>query len=221
MWKYFKIQPFEDLLASAKLYLCQVSRFTDEAEARMNRFQLAAMEERTQNNPDLALSLRCFHEAIRQRSWVSCFSVADFEDKYMWKTFCPNSEGVAIKTTFRKLKAALNNTGRMEPDLSVAVVRYEETAYRPSKIGYLLFQKLPCFAEEKELRLCICRPEEEFDAAQCGKESIRVPILLRPLLGEIRVHPSASDSFFNDVRRLVSRHLPDRQSRVKWSVFRK
>jgi hypothetical protein len=221
VWKYYKAPFFEDLLQSGELFLCQVSRFTDKAEARMNDFQLAAMEGMYKDNPEMLVALRAFHESIRQRAWVTCFSLADFEAAHMWKRFCDDSEGVAIRTTFQHLKLALPESGPLASEAYPASVRYEQTPYMPWRIGYLLFQKLTCYSDERELRLCICRPEDQFHADKCMIESIRLPVNLRRLIHRIYVHPAAPDSYFQRVRSLTAKHLPDREKRVRWSTLRK
>jgi hypothetical protein len=221
IWKYYQAPYFEDLLKSGELYLCQVSRFPDNAEARMNDFQLAAMEGVFKDNPEMLGDLRAFHESIRQRSWVTCFSLADFEAAHMWRRFCGESEGVAIRTTFQNLLLALSESGPLASEVYPASVRYGETPYMPTKIGYLLFQKLPCYSDERELRLCICRPEEQFHANKCTRESIPLRVNLRRLIHHIHVHPAAPDSYLQKVRSLAAKYLPDREKRVRWSILRK
>ena len=221
VWKYYKPPFFEKLLQSGELYLCQVSRFTDKAEARMNDFQLAAMEGMYKDTPETLVALRAFHESIRQRSWVTCFSIADYEAAHMWKTFCDDSEGVAIRTTFQNLRLALHESGPLASEVYPASVRYEQIPYMPWKIGYLLFQKLPCYSDERELRLCISRPEEQFQADKCTIEGIPLRVNLRRLIHRIYVHPTAPDSYFRKVRSLTAKHLPDREKQVRWSTLRK
>ena len=178
----------------------------------MNRFQLASMDEEYGSDPETLINFKNFHEHIRQRSWVTCFSVADFEAVHMWTRFCGELEGVAVKTTFRNLLLAFSTDNPLIKEICPALVRYEETGYMPWKIGYLLFQKLPCFSDERELRLCICRPEEQLRADNCTRESIPFPVRLRPLIHQIRVHPAASNSYFQEVHKLVARYLPNRES---------
>ncbi len=220
VWKYYKAPYFEDILQSGELYLCQVSSFPDQAEARMNDSQLAAMQGMYKDNPEMLVALRAFHESIRQRSWVTCFSVADFEADHMWRRFCGDSEGVAIRTTFQNLLLALPESGPLAAEVYPASVRYEQTPYMPNKIGYLLFQKLPCYSDERELRLCICRPEEQFQADKCTIKRIRLPVNLRRLIHRIYVHPAAPDYYFRKVRSLTAKHLTDREKQVRWSTLR-
>jgi hypothetical protein len=221
VWKYYRPQHFQDLLDSATLYFCQVSRFTDEAEARMNRFQSDSMERYLRDNPDTLSALKSFHERVRSRSWVTCPSVAHHEAAHMWPRFCGPTEGVAIKTNLRSLQMALPQGGPLAGRVYPSLVRYAETDYMPWKIGYLLFQKLPCYDDEQELRLCISRPEEQIASANCSTESVPVPIHMRHLIHEIRVHPQAPNSYFRKILSLIGKYLPDRQNRVRWSVLRK
>ena len=107
LWRYLETYKFEDLLESETLFICQVAKLAkDEAnEGRMNQLQEQALLKYLSNDQTQLENFRAFHEHVRQCSWVTCFSLGDFDEAHMWKTFCkqPPNEGVAIRTNYDRL----------------------------------------------------------------------------------------------------------------------
>lgn len=220
LWRYLETFKFEDLLKTETLFLCQVEKLAEGEpnEGRMNSPQEQALiKEYSENHVQLE-NFRAFHERVRQRACVTCFSLNDFEEMHMWEEFCkgPPNEGVAIKTTYEKL--CLSMMEHLDSPKTIpycAEVRYEESAYMASKIGYLLFQKLPKFRNERELRVCHLSLEDEHPV-----KSFRVPVHLSRLIQRIHVHPRASEAYYLKIRKLLEQQLPERSDRLRWSIFR-
>ncbi|MFN7138163.1 MAG: hypothetical protein ACK4UN_02370 [Limisphaerales bacterium] len=220
VWKFFKTEFFRDLLETSELYLRQVALYPDLAEGRMNQHQLAALENHYENKPDLIEQLKHFHERVRQRSWVCCFSATEFEPAHMWNGFCDGDEGVAIKTTFANLERSRFEV-KNPREAFTSLVTYDESPYMPFKVGYLLFRKLREFEKERELRLAVSLLGEQMDRQHCDRQFIKLPIKLPRLIKTIYLHPKASETYAQKIRNLVTRHLPSRVNRIRWSSFRR
>jgi len=215
IWKYFKLEHFKDLIQSSELFFCQVSEFPDAAEGRMNKHQLESLEKEFANDPDRIASMKDLHEYLRQRCWVSCFSRGDFESKEMWQRF---PSGVAIRTTYGRLELLRAEMGRTEATY-LAAVRYQDSAYLPWKIGYLLYQKLPepKFMVEKEVRFSICLIKEQSRTEKCSLTNIRERVNLNTLIQKIVVHTKATTDEFRNIQSLVKEKLGRKVHRVVWS----
>ncbi len=216
LWKYLETYKFENLLKTKTLYLRQVAKLAEAEpnEGRMNQLQEQALIKRFGHNQNDLDNFRSFHTRIRQRSWVTCFSLGDFDEAHMWERFCkqPPNEGVAIKTTYKKLMSSLEDhplSSELPP--FCAMVRYDESANMEWKQGYLLFQKTRAFSDEREVRACVLSPEEEQPA-----ECLRAPVHLPRLIQKIYVHPKASESYMQKVCELAAENLP----KNKWRVYR-
>lgn len=223
LWRYLETYKFKDLLESKTLYLCQVSKLEkiDANEGVMNQLQLESLRRYLHEDETQIHNFTSFHERTRQRTWVTCFALGQFEEPHMWERFSKPglNEGVAIRTTYQKLKIAVAEFPTAN-ETYLAKVRYEETEYMPWKIGYLLYQKLPRFSDEREVRVCVCNRELELDAQKCSKEFYRLPVNLTRLVQQICVHPNASEAYFREIQQLVAKHLPKRQGRIRWSKLR-
>jgi hypothetical protein len=220
LWRYLETYKFEDLLNTQTLFLSQVAKLAaDEPnEGRMNQLQEEALSRELSHDQNKLEEFRAFHLHVRQCSWVTCFSIGEFDAAHMWERFCrqtPN-EGVAIKTSYEKLQMSIAHCCT-SPALKpfCAKVRYEESAYMPWKHGYLLFQKAPEFSDEREVRVCMLLLENNYPA-----DFLRVPVSLPHLVQRIYVHPKASDSYKQHVCELARKHLPRNQWLVRWSCLR-
>jgi hypothetical protein len=220
LWKYLDTYKFEDLLEKKGLYLRQVEKLAEDEpnEGRMNQLQEKAMVERLGNTEVDLENFRAFHAHVRQNSWVTCFSLGDFDEIHMWERFCkkaPN-EGVAIKTTYKKLMSSFKNpAANLELIPACAMVRDRELSHMQWKHGYLLFQKVPEFSDEREVRACVISLEEKNP-----KDCLRVPVSLPELIQKIFVHPKASEAYMKRVCELAAENLPKNEWRVCWSRFR-
>jgi hypothetical protein len=216
LWRYLETYKFEDLLESETFFLCQVAKLAkDEAnEGRMNQLQEQALLKYLSNDQTQLENFRAFHEHVRQCSWVTCFSLGDFDEAHMWKTFCkqPPNEGVAIRTNYERLKSSVTGSAQT-PDF--AMVRYEESHYMPWKHGYLLFQKVPMFSKEREVRVCVTDLEENHP-----KEWLRVSVNLTRLIQRIFIHPKASPDYLQKISDLATKHLPKNEKLIRWSCHR-
>lgn len=220
LWRYLETFKFEHLLKTRTLFLCQVEKLAkgEPNEGRLNSPQEQALIREYSADHVQLKNLQAFHERVRQRACVTCFSLNDFEEMHMWEEFCKESpnEGVAVRTTYEKL--CLSMAEHPEPPKTIpycAKVRYEESAYMVSKIGYLLFQKLPQFCNERELRVCHLSLEDEHPI-----ESFRVPVHLSRLIQRVHVHPRASKAYYLKIRKLLEQRLPERSDKLRWSIFR-
>src|SRR5687768_5742974 len=77
VWKYLDTYKFEYLLKQNALYLCQIAELArlEPNEGIMNRFQEAALHKEFASDPkQIEIHLR-FYEELRQRAWVTCFSL--------------------------------------------------------------------------------------------------------------------------------------------------
>jgi hypothetical protein len=216
LWKYLDTYKFESLLENRSLYLRQVVRLAEDEpnEGRMNQLQEEALLERFGHSQNDLENVRAFHAHVRQCSWVTCFSLGDFDEIHMWRGYCkavPN-EGVAIKTTYKSLMWSFT-----DPELCpyCAMVRYKQLADMPWKHGYLLFQKTPEFSDEREVRACMLLLEQKNP-----QECLYAPVLLPRLIQKIYVHPKASSAYMKKICDLATQHLPKNAWRVCWSRFR-
>jgi hypothetical protein len=148
----------------------------------------------------------------RRRTFISCWSASEHESHALWRIYCPPAEGVAIQTTFAKLKDSVG-------DVPLLPVVYETPGSRkvtPTLLD-LASKKRPMFAYEQEVRVVLAADGE-------GEADPKREVLGRILewdpekiVESVRVHPEANSSFMETVTAVVRHYAPALEDRVAWS----
>jgi hypothetical protein len=216
MWRYMKFSRFIWLLQNRQLWLSRVNRLDDPWEIALAGNQLAHVIGRhpiptlplPETEPESAMDrAERIIAAWRQETFVSCWSASDHESHALWRIYCGPDEGVAIQTTFAKLRESVGN-------LPLLKVTYEQPGARartPTKID-LVTKKRPMFAYEHEIRIVLADGQPE-------SFGHRLDWPVENIVESIRVHPDADQSFMETVTASVARYAPALKDRVAWSAM--
>ena len=224
LWRYQDFWKFEDLLASESLYLSRLQDLDDPLEGKPTD-SLQQMLDIVESLKDRPLDLKFpttlteVYQAFYSSCFVNCWHINDFESQAMWD-LCKGTESVAVRTTVGILNQALKH----KRHISTWRVHYVEyMAQGTEKADRVLTYQLHPLATHKDNAYS---HEREFRIVHFGLRSLtramlnakrgkstsqynaRVPIPIQKVIREIRVHPHASDSFLEEVRRIVESHVP-------------
>jgi hypothetical protein len=72
------------------------------------------------DRPEFRATAAKFNRALRDVTYVSCWMLREDESDAMWKLYCGNHQGVAIRTTYEKLAAAAAS----QPSMYLGKVTY-------------------------------------------------------------------------------------------------
>ena len=149
----------------------------------------------------------------RQRTFVSCWNASDHESHALWRIYCGSSDGVALQTTFGKLRESVGG-------LPVNRVAYEIPGMRkqtPTLVD-LVTKKRPMFAYEQEVRVVRDATTEPIHE----QEVLGHPLDWNPelILQSVLVHPEADFSFMETVTAAVAHYAPALKDSLVWSAMR-
>ena len=144
---------------------------------------------------------------------VNCWTARPLESYALWKTFVPNDDGVAIRSTIGRVKDSLDPTRLIFGGL-VDYIDYLTEDFAPNEhsIGFeQIFHKARFYEHEQEFRI-VANPEFEVgpclvpDVFACPttSTSLLVKADLTTLIEEVRISPYASAWFHNLVREFVA-----------------
>lgn len=218
VWRYLTFSRFVWLLQKKQLWLSRADLLSDSWEITLAGDQLAHVIAR---HPPLTLPFpdvmpetamqraQRIIAAWRRETFISCWSSSDHESHALWRIYCGADEGVAIQTTFARLKASVGSV----PLLRVAYETPGSRRQTPDCLG-LASQKRPMFAYEHEVRLVDYK-----DGADLAPEMPGYGLDWEPEknVESIRVHPQASASFHETVVGVVEQHAPALSDCVAWS----
>jgi hypothetical protein len=224
LWRYMNTAKFEWLVTERRLYMPSVAQFPDRLEGMTPGGHTLWWEQQiagAASEQDRAIATRnhAFLEEIaarwRQHYYVSCWHVNDAVNARMWPAYTTSTEAVAIRTSYRLLRASL------PPFVEIGMVRYID--YRSADLPSMnILQRITHkdlrFDFEEELRAVAMRPashepwQAEFDGSLFESEAapdvhIYAPeVEVRRLIEEVVLHPQASDEFAMRMKEQCARH---------------
>lgn len=156
LWRYVDLARYADLLLKKQLFFSRADKFEDPYEGRFNK----------ENGSSLRQSDK-IEEAKRQNQKRTEIAISSWhqnndESYAMWKIYAKGSYGIAVQTTFEKLKRSFNATDK--PIYIGKVNYYDEDSNllhvdNNSFIPFL--RKRAIYNYENEVRCCYALPQQE------------------------------------------------------------
>lgn len=187
LWRYVDFTKFVYLLETRGLWFTRADRFVDRFEGS---FTFEDARRRRDWAPPVREEVGRQIEALRSRTCLSCWHRNEYESAAMWELYLKSDEGVAIRSTFPRMQAALRNA---DTPVHIGVVRYldydresipADTTFAP------LLHKRRSFAHENEVRALVQRDGDDDD-----DDGRLVPCDLDGLIEQVFVSPHAPDWF--------------------------
>jgi hypothetical protein len=155
LWRYVDLYRYMDLLQSSELHLTRADQMEDRWEGSYSTVNVSMRP--TLYGKDwemMSANTDGMYQFGRTHIYLNCWYVGSHESYAMWKLYDVTGKGVAIRTTARRLKAAL--IGEHLPPLSGAQVQYVDhaTTFIPETNLYFPYvHKRLSFSHENEYRL--------------------------------------------------------------------
>jgi len=170
---------------------------------------------------DASIDMVCKQKPFNQQFWkcqrtwcaINCWSIDEHESDALWRLYVSAGDGVAISTTFGKLKAAFH---RVEEPVYAGKVRYIDYATEEIALNNM-FAPLMCkrksFRHENELRILVARAlqgvgvmHDESYPSPWGDKGDYVAVDLDLLVSHVYVSPRAESWFRELVESVVTRY---------------
>ncbi|EOO12804.1 DUF2971 domain-containing protein [Bacillus cereus] len=224
LWRYMDFTKLVSLLSTQSIYLCRSDEFKDVFEGALFGYGVEnAREEIEKMCSGLGFSEGFTHSQLgkaeklvdlakklaennRKNVFINCWHLNEYESAAMWDLYLKSNEGIAIQTTFDKVKESLNVC---EEDIYIGEVQYlDHTKQKNLNKSYLelFFTKRISFKHEQEVRLVYALTpfHEEYDENSNVKgKSIQVD--LTHLIERVYVSPDAAPWFVDVVKVILKK----------------
>ena len=227
VWRYIDIAKLISMLEVDALYLTRLNLFDDPYEGSLTHISAQARDEffirelgDTPQNRRMISQMAAHSKEMLKGFYVNCWNLGNHESEAMWKLYCGTSTGVAIRTSYSRLVAALDN----DPNLYVGKVTYldyEKQWFPPGNIYYPVMHKRVSFEHEREVRLVKTLSEYMMQGSPEGPPGISVPFHFADAIEAIYVNPYAPEYYFQAVRSVVRRMAPEFETKLVWSGLRR
>ena len=221
IWRYMSLAKFMALMGSRCLYFSRADKLGDPFEGsalRNSTYEIVTYNEsgieisRVQT-PHSALPegqrkvMAQSRRAAVESTYVSCWYSRPHDSTAMWTIYGSNDEGIAIRSTIRRLKDSLAGSGSLRVGIGqVSYVDFEALNLDWENNALIPFvRKRLSFEHEREVRALFISFAEG-DAHSIG---VNIPVDLSTLIEEIVIAPQAQSWFADVVKEILSRYELD------------
>ena len=220
IWRYLDFTKFVSLLDRQALFFAQADTLPDPFEGSYPRENVRLRPELHKHLPEDALRKFAFvSREIRRFTLLNCWHIGENESAAMWKLYLKTDEGVAIRSTFRRLADSFKACADRRVYIGkVKYIDYETDSFPEGKLVYPFVHKRMSFAHECELRAVIqLLPVPEGLRVNWTKElshgGVYVPVDVDLLLERVFVSPIAPAWFHELVTSVVRKYGFDKEVR--------
>ena len=148
-----------------------------------------------------------FSDVIGERlRAVNCWHMNEHESAAMWRLYLKSNEGIAVQSTYRKLRDALTD----EETIHLGVVKYidyETDLINNGDLLSALIHKRKSFEHEREVRALIRKfPKPGVERGDPISHGLMIKVDLEKLIEKIFIAPTAPTWFAELVRSLIQRY---------------
>lgn len=227
IWRYIDFTKLVDLFNTESLYFARADYFEDvfegavtKATAELRTKHISKLIEAGVVNPEY--TPEWWHKTnlkAKKEFAINCWHINDFESAAMWKLYLKSNEGIAIQSTFNRLKDSLQKS---DVSILTGIVKYIDYEKDLNDYGNSLerfVQKGKSFTHENELRCVIWQPGfDNHKKVNLENGGIKIKLDLSVLIDNIYTSPDSSTWFTQLVQNVARKYnfsFPVVNSRLK------
>ena len=223
VWRYMDFTKLISLIDSRRLFFTRADKFNDPFEGSYPKMNVLAREVLPESITDGMTDeqIRSLVDTMRQsgeqnKNWprymaINCWHMNEYESAAMWDLYLKSDEGIAIQSTYSKLKKSFI----CDDEIFIGTVKYIDYDKDIIDSGNVLtpfVHKRKSFEHEREVRaLCTKWPVgDSYEGMDFSKETMEfgapIKIDLEVLIEKIFVAPNAPGWFVDLVKSAVNRY---------------
>jgi hypothetical protein len=239
IWRYMDFPKFVDLLDDSALFFCRADKLGDPFEGSYTKPLANKLPGKDDeffqfiNDKEAALQMKMqsLKRESQVRQWfstftfVNCWHLSENESAAMWRLYLKSGEGVAIKSTFNKLKDCFFFE-RHEINIGmVEYVDYDNYEWPLDNYFYPFLHKRKSFEHEKELRAIIAefprvkeieiKPGVKMRTSNLSRppfrNGIKAKVDLDMLINEIYLAPTSPKWQYRLIKSLLRKYKLDKE----------
>ena len=217
VWRYMDFTKLVSLIGSRCLFFTRADKFDDPFEGSWPRINVLARQHVPDDVP--AGGREAFSKAMANmgeinRRWpkynaINCWHMNEHESAAMWKLYLKSDEGIAVQSTYNKLRASITD----DEKVFLGVVKYIDYETEWIDGGNLLtpfVHKRKSFEHEREVRAVVTKwpigdKGMDFTQETIG-HGLKIKIDVEGLVERIYIAPSAPGWFADLVSSLIQRY---------------
>lgn len=210
IWRYMDFTKFVSMLVKGALYFTRSDKFEDKFEGTIPKPTIKAREVEVQG-----LQTHLAEEVLKEwslssrkvREWifVNCWHINSTDSVSMWELYGKKNNGIAIQSTFARLRYSLPSRGYNIQIGMVNYIDYDRDIIPFGNAFHALFCKKRNFVHEQELRAAFLKPSITNDIPP----GLNISCNLNTLIDKIFVSPDSPDWFKELVSSILEKYSLD------------
>ncbi|HDR7625125.1 TPA: DUF2971 domain-containing protein [Bacillus mycoides] len=220
LWRYMDFAKLVSLLSNESLYLCRSDKFRDVFEGRL--FGLENVKKILENQKlsggkgfvfgsydEYSKVKLATSDFSRENVFINCWHLNEEQSAAMWDLYVKSGEGIAVQTTFGRIKRSLDCCGK---DIYIGKVEYIDHKKRENFVGDKIlpfFTKRLSFKHEEEVRVVYSALDEKGFWDDTTKyedmHGINLKVDLNELIESIYISPDAPSWFASVVEVILEK----------------
>ena len=215
IWHYMDLAKFVALIDKKALFFARADTLPDKFEGSYSKANIKLRPIIHKDIPtEKQRQRQIFCKELRRFALINCWHMNEVESAAMWGLYTESDEGIAIQSTFKRLKESFSknveNNGYTVFIGKVTYVDYEKEWIPEGNLLFPFFHKRKNFEHEKELRAIICKIPEKNGMADLSQEifdkGVHIPVDIDKLIERIVMSPKAPKYFYDSVKSIVSKY---------------
>jgi len=218
VWRYMDFTRLLSMIDSRCLFFARADKLGDPFEGSWPRINISARRVVPDGTPEEAH--KAFIKSMPNlgginKQWpkymaINCWHMNEHESAAMWKLYLQGDEGIAIQSTYNKLRDCFIGEEKIYLGI-VKYIDYERESIDAGNVLSAFVHKRISFEHEKEVRALITkwppRGEKGLDFSQETMDNgTAVKVEIETLIERIYVAPSALDWLAELVKAVVTRY---------------
>jgi len=192
IWRYMDFTKFVSLLDKQALFFTRADKLGDPFEGSHPKENIPLRAKVYKDEIPLE-AISEIYKLLREFTAVNCWHLNTHESAAMWKLYLKSNEGIAIRSSFRRLKDSFRDK---KHDIFIGKVQYiDYEAYRiPDDPLSSFLYKRKSFGHELELRAVIQKLPQKGLSPRSKRpfdDGIYVPVDLNTLISDIYLAPTS------------------------------
>jgi hypothetical protein len=218
VWRYMDFTKFVSLIDTRRLFFTRADKFDDPFEGSWPKINVAARD----SVPDVIPTegSEAFLRAMRKmgemnKHWprytaINCWHMNEHESAAMWRLYLKSDEGIAIQSTYAKLKISMID----DEEIFLGIVKYidyeKEFIVDSGNILSAFVHKRKSYAHEHEVRALVLKwpiVDGGFDfTKEMIEYGVQVKVDIDELVERIYIAPSAPSWFVELVNAVIVKY---------------
>jgi hypothetical protein len=216
VWRYMDFTKFLSLIDSRQLFFTRADKFNDPFEGSYPKPNITKrdalltefLDDQSKKDIDsLSMYLSKTNQSVRKCTAINCWHMNNHESAAMWSLYLKSDEGVAIQSTYSKLKNSLVDDKRIYLG-KIQYIDYdkEHIEGRNNLIAPFMYKR-KSFEHEQEIRALIFQWPDHTDFSQSTiEQGLKIEVNIQQLIERVYVAPNTPDWFFDLIKSVITRY---------------